>query len=135
MAVSPKFASGKYALGYCDRCGIRAPRLLDLRVESKMGRQINIRTCPACWDNDHPQNFLPKFVQNDPQALRDARPDTGLTQSRALTPPGNWVNGQPPTQQQLEQRWIEWQLAREAERALWRAQSEQQRLRQRSFST
>lgn len=26
-----------------------------------------------------------------------ARPDTGLAASRQLYPPGNWINGQPPT--------------------------------------
>jgi hypothetical protein len=132
MAVSPKFASGRYAWGICDRCGIRS-HLLDLRVESTMGRRNNLRTCAVCWNDDHPQNFLPKYVQNDPQALRDPRPDTGLAQSRALVPPGNWINGQPPSQRELDQRWIEWQLARQAERDLWRMQEEQQRFRQRSF--
>lgn len=132
MAVSPKFASGRYAWGMCDRCGIRA-RLLSLRVETKMGRQTGLLTCETCWDNDHPQNFLPKAVSNDPQALRFARPDTGEMQSRILVPPGNWTNGQKPTQQQLEERWIAWQLQRERERELWRFQNDQQRFRQRSF--
>lgn len=133
MAVSPKFASGKYAWGICDRCGIRA-RLMSLRVETKMGRQTNLMTCETCWDNDQPQNFLPKAVSNDPQALRFARPDTGETQSRILIPPGNWINGQRPTQQQLEERWIAMQLEREKQRALWRMQEAQDRFRQRSFS-
>lgn len=133
MAVSPKFASGKYAWGMCDRCGIRA-RLLTLRVESKMGRQINLKTCETCWDADHPQNFLPKFVQNDPQALRWARPDTGEEPSRILTPPANWVNGQRPTQSELDDRMIAWRLEREKERALWRFQEAQDRFRQRNFS-
>jgi hypothetical protein len=132
MAVSPKFASGKYAWGMCDVCGIRA-RLMSLRVESVMGRQVNIKACETCWDPDHPQNFLPKFVTNDPQALRDPRPDTGLEQSRVLTPPGNWING-PPTPAQLEERMIAWRLEREKVRAVWRFQEDQQRFRQRSFS-
>ena len=135
MAVSPKFASGTVAggtWGMCDRCGCRA-RLLSLRTETTMGRQNNIRTCETCWDQEHPQNFLPKFVQNDPQALRFARPDTGEHQSRVLTPPGNWVNGQPPTEAQLEERMMAWRLEREAQLALWRFQNDQQRFRQRSF--
>lgn len=49
MAVSPKFATGKWAWGMCDVCGIRA-KLLSMRVESKMGRQINILACETCWD-------------------------------------------------------------------------------------
>lgn len=132
MAVSPKFASGRYAWGNCDRCGIRA-RLLTLRLESKLGRQIAIRTCESCWDADHPQNFLPKFVQNDPQALRWARPDTGAQPSRILSPPGNWVNGQRPSERELEERWIAMELEREQQRALWRFQSEADRLRPRNF--
>lgn len=132
MAVSPKFASGKYAWGMCDVCGIRA-RLLSLRTESKLGRQINIRACETCWDPDHPQNFLPKFVQNDPQALRFARPDTGLESSRILAPAGNWVNGQRPTQQQLDERWIAMELEKEQQREASRIQMEEQRLRPRRF--
>lgn len=132
MAVSPKFASGKYAWGICDRCGIRA-RLVSLRVESVMGRVVNLKTCETCWDRDHEQNFLPKFIQNDPQALRGARPDTGQIASRILNPPGNWINGQPPTPEQR----AEWALAIEAERerqrAIWRMEMEAQRLRQRSY--
>lgn len=132
MAVSPKFATGARAWGICDRCGIRA-RLLTLRLESQMGQVINLKTCESCWDADHPQNFLPKFIQNDPQALRAARPDTGLEPSRILAPAGNWVNGQRPTQRELEERWIAMQLEREKERALWRFQEAQDRFRQRSF--
>ena len=133
MAVSPKFASGRYAWGICDRCGIRA-RLITLRTEFKLGRQINIRTCETCWDGDHPQNHLPKFVQNDPQALRQARPDTGRVQSTILSPPGNWVNGQRPTHEELENRWMKMQLERERQRALWRQQEHADRWRQRRFS-
>lgn len=132
MAVSPKFASGKYAWGICDRCGIRA-RLMSLRLESVLGRIINLRTCETCWDCDHPQNFLPKYVQNDPQALRMARPDTGQIASRILNPPGNWINGRPPSDEQR----AEWQSRIEAEherqRARWRMDMEAQFLRQRSW--
>lgn len=132
MAVSPKFASGKYAWGMCDRCGIRA-RLLSLRVETQMGRINNLKTCEACWDPDHPQNFLPKFVQNDPQALRGARPDTGLAQSRVLIPPGNWINGQPPSVAQQQAEVLAMEAERQRQRAIWRKEEEAQRLRQRSF--
>jgi hypothetical protein len=132
MAVSPKFASGKYAWGECDRCGIRA-RLLSLRTETTMGRVNNLMTCEACWDPEHEQNFLPKFIQNDPQALRYARPDTGKEDSRTLLPAGNWINGQPPAAAQLEERMALWRLEREKERARWRFEDEQQRFRQRSF--
>lgn len=132
MAVSPKFASGKYANAVCDVCGIRA-KYLDLRVMSVMGRQVNIKACPTCWDPDHPQNFLPKFVRNDPQALRGARPDTGAQASRSMNPPGNWINGEPPSAAQREEWALQIEQERERQRALWRMQLEADRLRQRSF--
>lgn len=132
MAVSPKFAAGKYAWGMCDRCGISA-RLIDLRVETQMGRANNLKTCPSCWDPDHPQNFLPKFVQNDPQALRQPRPDTGREQSTTLVPPGNWINGQPPTPEQQAKWQLEIDAEHERNRALWAQEMEAQRLRQRSY--
>jgi hypothetical protein len=132
MAVSPKFATGKYAYGICDRCGISA-RLADLRGETQMGRATNLKTCPSCWDGDHPQNFLPKFVQNDPQALREARPDTGRGQSTVLLPPGNWINGHPPTREWQEGEWLKMEAERERQRAVWAQEMEAQRLRQRSF--
>jgi len=132
MAKGGKFASGKWAWGICDTCGIRA-KLITLQVQSVMGREIHIRSCATCNDPDHPQNFLPKFVTNDPQALRDPRPDTGAYASRVLTPPGNWINGQPPTPAQLEQRQAEIEAEQERQRANWRMDMEAQRLRQRSF--
>lgn len=96
MAHSNKFASGKYAWGMCDVCGIRC-KLLELKGTTVRGKRTGILACPTCWDPDHPQNFLDKYVTVDPQALRYARPDTGLYASRQLSPPGNWINGQPPT--------------------------------------
>ena len=98
-----------------------------------MGRQVNIKTCPSCFDGDHPQNHLPKFIQNDAQALREARPDTGAVQSRVMNPPGNWVNGLPPTPQELNERWLKLEAGWERQRAVWRQQSESDRLRQRRF--
>lgn len=45
-------------------------------------KTTNIRVCPACFDPDHPQNQLGRHKVVDPQALRNARPDTGLEDSR-----------------------------------------------------
>ena len=110
MARGAKFASGKYAWGMCDVCGCRE-KLLDLRGTTIRGHATGILACPTCWDLDHPQNFLDRYVTSDPQALRQARPDTGLAASRTLYPPGNWINGQPPTP--LEQAAME--LAKDEE--------------------
>ncbi len=80
-----KYASGKHAFCFCDRCGFRA-RYSELKTESVAGNVINVRVCPSCYDPDHPQNFLGKYPVDDPQALRDARPDPALQASRELTP-------------------------------------------------
>ena len=102
MAHSNKFASGKYAWGMCDVCGIRC-KLLELKGTTIRGKRTGTLACPTCWDPDHPQNFLDRYIRSDPQALRVARPDTGLKASRTLYPPANWINGHPPTvvEQQL----------------------------------
>jgi len=55
------------------------------------GKRTGSRVCPADYDPDHPQNFLPEAVTVDAQALRDARPDTGLAASRQLYPNNNWL--------------------------------------------
>jgi hypothetical protein len=99
MAHASKFATGKYAWGICDVCGERY-KLLELKDVAVRGRATGLLACPTCWDEDHPQNFLDRYVTTDPQALRRARPDTGLAASRTLYPPGNWINGLPPTAEQ-----------------------------------
>jgi hypothetical protein len=95
MALSNKWASGKRSWGMCDVCSIRC-RLLELKETTIRGKRTGILACPTCWDKEHPQSFLDRYIRSDPQALRVARPDTGLAASRTLYPPGNWINGQPP---------------------------------------
>jgi hypothetical protein len=75
MPASAKFATGKYALGICDVCGVRF-MLAELRGTTVRGRRTGILSCPTCWDPDHPQNFLPEAVTVDAEALRVARPET-----------------------------------------------------------
>jgi len=76
MAV--RFASYKKAFGFCDRCGQRYD-LKQLRKYFILGKLINDKVCPECWDPDHPQNWVGiiggQKVSNDPQALREPRPD------------------------------------------------------------
>lgn len=69
------FASGARAKAICDRCGLTY-RLGELRGETVMGRNTGVLVCPDCWDCDHPQNFLGLVRVDDPQALRNPRPDT-----------------------------------------------------------
>jgi hypothetical protein len=96
MGRSSKFAAGRYAWGMCDICGIRC-RHRELKQTTVRGALTGLLSCPTCWDPDHPQNFLDQYVTTDAQAIRNARPDTGLGASREMFPPGNWINGQPPS--------------------------------------
>jgi hypothetical protein len=76
-----QYASGKNAFGFCDRCDFRV-KLSKMRKLVINEKQTNIKVCPACWEPDQPQYRIGRIDQNDPQALRDPRPDTSLTNSR-----------------------------------------------------
>jgi len=69
-----KYASGKHSIAECDRCGQRykLSQLKKLVVKTKL---YNIKVCPECWDPDQPQLSLGLYPVNDPQAVRDPRPD------------------------------------------------------------
>lgn len=85
--MANRFASGKIALAICDRCGLTY-LLKELRNEVVKGNITNLKVCPSCFDPDHPQLHLGDLPVDDPQALRDPRPDTGEDASRELTVPG-----------------------------------------------
>ena len=70
-----KYASGKNAIAQCDRCNERY-KLKDLKKLVIKTKQVNILVCPECWDPDQPQLHLGMYPVNDPQAIRDPRPDT-----------------------------------------------------------
>lgn len=69
-----KFASGKYAIAECDRCAQRF-KLKDLRTQTLKTKPYRVKVCRACFDPDHPQLQLGMFPVNDPQAVREPRPD------------------------------------------------------------
>ena len=69
-----KFASGKFAIAQCDRCNFRY-KLKELRTEVIKTKPYKVRVCKSCWDPDHPQLQLGMYPVNDPQAVRDPRPD------------------------------------------------------------
>tara|TARA_R110000822_G_scaffold107968_1_gene237301 strand:+ start:1752 stop:2177 length:426 start_codon:yes stop_codon:yes gene_type:complete len=75
-----KFASGKYAIAECDRCGQRfkLKQLKNLVIKTK---HVNIMVCHECWDPDQPQLQLGMYPVNDPQAVRNPRPDVSYTVS------------------------------------------------------
>lgn len=69
-----RFASGKYAIAECDRCAGRY-MLTELRKQVLKTKLYNIKVCPSCWDPDQPQLQLGMYPVNDPQAVREPRPD------------------------------------------------------------
>ena len=69
-----KFASGKYAIAECDRCGFRF-KLKELKHETVKTKLYQVKVCKSCWNKDHPQLQLGMYPVNDPQAVRQPRPD------------------------------------------------------------
>ena len=67
-------ATGKYAFGICDRTGFRYP-INELVHEFDNGKRTGLRVGRDVADRDHPQNFIGRIKTDDPQSLRDARPD------------------------------------------------------------
>ena len=75
-----KFASGKYAIAQCDRCDQRY-KLKELRTQILKTKPYKIKVCKTCWDPDHPQLSLGLYPVDDPQAVREPRPDVSYLQS------------------------------------------------------
>jgi hypothetical protein len=69
-----RFASGKFAIAECDRCAQRY-KLKELKTQIVKQRPFKIKVCPSCWDPDQPQLSLGLYPVDDPQAVRDPRPD------------------------------------------------------------
>lgn len=75
-----RFASGKYSIAECDICGQRY-KLKELRKLTIKTKQVSIKACPECWNPDQPQLQIGMYPVNDPQAVRDPRPDSSYTAS------------------------------------------------------
>ena len=75
-----RFASGRNAIAECDRCGQRY-KLKELKKEVIKTKTYNLLVCPTCWDPDHPQLQLGMYPVDDPQGIRDPRPDLSYYQS------------------------------------------------------
>ena len=69
-----KFSSGKNAIAECDRCGQRY-KLKELRKLTIKTKQVSIKVCKECCEPDQPQLQLGMYPVNDPQAVREPRPD------------------------------------------------------------
>lgn len=80
-----RFASGKWSIAECDRCGFRY-KLKQLRELVIKTKNVNILVCNECWEPDQPQLLLGMYPVDDPQAVRNPRPDfSGYPESRGLT--------------------------------------------------
>ena len=75
-----KYASAKNSISQCDRCGFRY-KLKELKRLVIKTKNVNILVCPECWEPDQPQLSLGLYPVNDPQAVRNPRPDLGYYQS------------------------------------------------------
>lgn len=70
-----KYASGQNAIAICDVCGFQY-KLRQLKELIVKNDKTNIKACPECWEPDQPQNRLGEFPVDDPQAIRNPRPDS-----------------------------------------------------------
>jgi len=86
--VSNRFASGKNSIAMCDRCGQRF-KLKTLKTEIIKTKRYQLLVCTACWDPDQPQLQLGMYPIDDPQAVRNPRPDNTYRQA------GLNVDGEP----------------------------------------
>ena len=89
--MTTPFASGKYAIAECDRCGQRY-KLKQLKMEVIKTKLYQLKVCEACWDPDQPQLQLGMYPVNDPQALYQPRPDTTYV-TAGLNAAGNLTGG------------------------------------------
>jgi len=78
--VPSKYASGKKSIAECDRCGFRF-MLKELKTLTIKTKNVNIKVCKTCWEPDQPQLSLGMYPVNDPQAVRNPRPDLSYWQS------------------------------------------------------
>jgi hypothetical protein len=78
--MGSKYASGKNSIAECDRCGFRY-KLKELRKLTIKTKQVSIKVCNTCWEPDQPQLSLGLYPVNDPQAVREPRPDVSYRQA------------------------------------------------------
>lgn len=70
-----RFASAKNSIASCDRCGFQF-KLKDLKREIIKTKNYELLVCGPCWDPDQPQLQLGMYPVDDPQGVRNPRPDT-----------------------------------------------------------
>jgi hypothetical protein len=94
--MATQYASGKYSIAECDRCGQRY-KLKELKKEIIKTKLFQIKVCPSCWDPDQPQLSLGMYPVYDPQAVREPRPDVSYRMSGSS---GLQINGTNDTTQE-----------------------------------
>ena len=80
----PKYARGKLAYGFCDRCGQRYP-ISELNYQIIDGFRSNLLVCRHDMDIDHEQLRTETVRTDDAIDLKDPRPDLSLEESRAFS--------------------------------------------------
>jgi len=73
--MAHKYAVGKQAFGFCDRCGQRF-KLKDMKRIMIKDTLTQILVCKQDWEPSQPQLQLGRYPVFDPQALKNPRPDT-----------------------------------------------------------
>lgn len=74
----------KHAYGYCDRTGFRYP-LNELVEQYVNGRPTGLRVGRDMVDIDHEQLRTNEIDASEDQSLDNARPDSSVVESRALS--------------------------------------------------
>jgi hypothetical protein len=72
--MSNKYTTNKNAIADCDVCGFQF-KLKQLKSLFVRETKTNILACPECWNPDQPQNLQGMYPVDDPQAVRNPRPD------------------------------------------------------------
>jgi len=75
-----RFSSAKNSIAECDRCGFRF-KLTELKNLIIKTKQVSIKVCQSCWEPDQPQLSLGMYPVDDPQAVREPRPDNSYYQA------------------------------------------------------
>lgn len=81
--MSGAYATGKRSIAICDRCGCREKYTL-LRFQVINSVKSGLLVCRDCLDQDHPQLKLNRVRIDDPQALRNPRPEGDREYQRRL---------------------------------------------------
>ena len=89
--MSSNYASGRKSIAECDRCGFRY-KLSELKSLVIKTKNTSILVCKTCWEPDQPQLSLGLYPVNDPQAVRNPRPDVSYFSS-GLNAAGNPSDG------------------------------------------